>query len=114
MTDYIKEFSKFNSELLANIINKYLWREQEEILRELRFLRWDKEAKKDLELRKKENTETSKLSNEKRTMPRNTDKEMLAYLKKDREYWDKVTLYNKRQALREKRLNNLYAEIDKD
>lgn len=112
MTDYIKEFSKFDSESLAYIINKYAWREQEEILQELRFLRWDKEAKKDLELRKKENAETKRLAEEKSKMPRKTDKEILAYLKKEKEYWNKVSLYNKRQNERNKKLNKLYKECE--
>lgn len=112
MTDYVKEFSKFDSESLAYIINKYAWREQKEILQELRYLRWEKEEKKHLELRKKENAETTRLAEEKSKMPRNTDKEILAYLEKDREYWDKIDLYLKRQNARAKKLNKLYEEID--
>ena len=40
MTDYVKELSKFNSELLAYIINKYAWREQKEIKKKQRRIKW--------------------------------------------------------------------------
>ena len=112
MTDYKKEFSKFDSDLLAHVICKYAWRELEEILRELRVLRWDKKSSDDLRRHHEENKELSRIAEELKGMPVNTDMEKLAYLKKEQEFFEKARLYSGRQRRREKKTNMLYEEID--
>ena len=89
-------------------------REQEEILRELRFLRWDKKSSDDLRRYQEENKELSRIAEEIKGMPVNTDMEKLAYLKKEQEFFEKTRLYRDRQQRREKKTNMLYEKIDGD
>ncbi len=108
-----KELEKFSKEVLIYYILKHHWQiDEAEILHEMRYKTWEMRSKEDLKLMEKENAQTNKLAEKLKTMPRNTDEEILEYLKTKNRLFEMFRKHNKAQNKREEELDRLYKAID--
>lgn len=107
-----KEMAKFSKEVLIDFIFKHCWRiNRDEMLTDMKFSEWGIKSAEDLKKTQEENAKLAKLAAEIKKMPKETDRQQLAYLSAERKWFDMAKLHNSQQKKRYKELDRLYKAI---